>query len=187
MLLAHITKIKYLEKILKDKKLKSNALTNKFNIGDGIYYLSKLVFFNIVDKINSKYQIGFKNYEDGEVVLYFDYNLLYNRLYYESNHYSDRPDLKLSKWKFGNRILYNKMYPRYHKNTKKNLSKLFNNSIKVLQNGKAFFVFQQIAIKNECNLKYLRYIRLNKTMSDRHINDVKKILKDSNLDVELII
>lgn len=186
MLLTHITKVKYLIKILKDKKLKSNVLSNNLNFGEGIYPKNNLVFFNIVDKINSKYQIEFQNFEDGEVVLYFDYNLLYNRLYYESSHYSERPDLNLSKWKSGSRILYNKMYPRYHKNIKQNLRKLFNNSIKILPNGKSFFAFQQIAIKNECNLKYLRYIKLNKKMSDRHINDIKKILKENKLYVELI-
>ena len=64
-------------KILKDNKLKAGYLTGNINEGYGLYLPKdqKFVFFSTVDKLNSKLEIY------SSIILFFDYNLLYNRVY----------------------------------------------------------------------------------------------------------
>jgi hypothetical protein len=86
------------------------------------------------------------------VILFFDYNILYNRTYYIAMMHSAEPD-ELVKWNKGKD--YKLKYPQYYKNTKKVLFKLYKNTISKLPNGRAFQVFQQVAIKNKTNLNKL--------------------------------
>jgi hypothetical protein len=163
---------KTLLKIIKDEKLKAGYLTGNINEGDGIYLPEdqKFVFFSCIDKLNSKLDIS------NSITLFFDYKLLYNRTYYVSTCHSAYPD-ELSTWNNGKD--YKKKYKQYYKKTKDVLTKLFKNAISKLPKGKAFQVFQQIAIKKQCNLNNLVQIIFNKKPSDKVI----KIIKDKYPDV----
>ena len=132
--------------ILKDGLLKAPYLTNILNEGDGIYDTKdqKFIYFSVIDDLNSKYKI----YSD--ITLYFDTKILWNRTFFIAPYHSGNPD-KLNKDK--------KKYKQYYKNTNSVLSKLFNNSI---SKNKVFQPFQQIAIKKQVNLKYLKAIKFNK-------------------------
>ena len=132
--------------ILKDGLLKAPYLTNILNEGDGIYDTKdqKFIYFSVIDDLNSKYKI----YSD--ITLYFDTKILWNRTFFIAPYHSGNPD-KLNKDK--------KKYKQYYKNTNSVLSKLFNNSI---SKNKVFQPFQQIALKKQVNLKYLKAIKFNK-------------------------
>ena len=132
--------------ILKDGLIKAPYLTNILNEGDGIYDAKdqKFIYFSVIDDLNSKYKI----YSD--ITLYFDTKILWNRTFFIAPYHSGNPD-KLNKDK--------KKYKQYYKNTNLVLKKLFNNSI---SKNKVFQPFQQIAIKKQVNLKYLKAIKFNK-------------------------
>ena len=70
-----------------------------------------------------------------------------------------------------------KKYKQYYKKTKDVLTKLFKNAI--LRHREAFQIFQQIAIKKQCNLNNLLQITFYKKPSDKVI----KIIKDKYPDV----
>ncbi len=146
MYLFHNTNLTSLKMILKDGLLKAPYLTNILNEGDGIYDTKdqKFIYFSVIDDINSKYKI----YSD--ITLYFDTKILWNRSFFIAPYHSGNPD-KLNKDK--------KKYKQYYKNTNSVLNKLFNNSI---SKNKVFQPFQQIAIKKQVNLKYLKAIKFNK-------------------------
>ena len=78
--------------------------------------------------------------------------------------------------------MYKKKYKQYYKNTKTVLAKLFNYSISVLSGGRAFQVFQQIALKKQCNLKYLKMIKFNMVKPTKVMI---KLIKDKYPDVIL--
>tara|TARA_Y100001958_G_C21171205_1_gene502945 strand:+ start:142 stop:726 length:585 start_codon:yes stop_codon:yes gene_type:complete len=165
MYLIHETNLESLELILKQNKLKAACLTNCLNAGHGIYPAKKqkFVFFSVIDKLDSKYNEQLQ----GNVTLFFNYKLLWNRTYYISNHWTDIPDeLKTN----NNKQKYN----QYYKSTKKVLTKLFKDSLDMLD-GKAFNVFQQVAILKHCDLKYLEKIKFhNCKPSDKIIKLLKK-------------
>ena len=137
---------KTLLKIIKDEKLKAGYLTGNINEGDGIYLPEnqKFVFFSSIDKLNSKLDIS------SSITLFFDYKLLYNRSYYVSTYHNAYPNELLTE---NNGDDYSKKYKQYYKKTKDVLTKLFKNSI--LRHREAFQIFQQIAIKKQCNLNNL--------------------------------
>ena len=146
MYLFHNTNLTSLKMILKDGLIKAPYLTNILNEGDGIYDAKdqKFIYFSVIDDLNSKYKI----YSD--ITLYFDTKILWNRTFFIAPYHSGNPD-KLNKDK--------KKYKQYYKNTNLVLKKLFNNSI---SKNKVFQPFQQIAIKKQVNLKYLKAIKFNK-------------------------
>ena len=154
---------KTLLKIIKDEKLKAGYLTGNINEGDGIYLPEdqKFVFFSSIDNLNSKLEIS------SSITLFFDYKLLYNKAYYVSTCHSAYPD-ELSTWNNG----------KDYKKTKDVLTKLFKNSISKLPKGRAFQVFQQIAIKKQCNLNNLVQITFNKKPSDKVIKIIKNKYPD---------
>lgn len=155
-LIHNTTNGKIIKQILLDKKLKSPYLTGIINEGEGIYKPNeqKFVYFSVIDKLDSKYKI----YSD--VTLYFDYKLLNNRTFYIGKEHNFQPDI------------YHKKYEKYYKYTKKILNNLFNFSIKVLSKGKAFQVFQQVSIKNQCNLNNLVKIKFQKKKPSKLILEI---------------
>lgn len=176
MYLFHMTNINSLKNILMDGELKSASLTENLDWGDGLYEAKnkKFVFFSVVDKIEKDLagMIG--------VVLYFDYNLLYNRTYYISTVWSSTPN-ELGKLNTNGGKEYKLKYPQYYKKTKNVLKKLYDKS--VLKNSKSFFIFQQVAIKNKVNLKYLKCIEFGSKVKPSNI--ILKILKKEYPDVEI--
>ena len=89
MYLIHNTTLDALNLILIENKLKASYLTGNLNEGRSVYKSEdqRFVFFSVIDKYNSKYTIH------GDVVLYFNSKILYNRSYYISNIHSGSPDI----------------------------------------------------------------------------------------------
>jgi hypothetical protein len=146
MYLFHNTKLDSLKSILSSNYLKSYSMLKKENIlieqGEGydIYDENKFVYFSCTDELFDK-QIY------SEVTLYFGSNLLNNRIFYTSGDHTPFPNILNPK---------NKFSKKYNSSTKIEnvpiiLEKLYRNSISKLPNGKAFQVFQQIAINNKAN------------------------------------
>lgn len=150
MYLFHITSINSLKQILIDGELKSSSLTGKINQGYGLYKPSEQehVFFSAIDEPGIKEIVG-------DVILFFDYKMLYKRSYYISTVHSPYPQY-VGKWNNGKD--YKLKYPQYYRYTKSVLKKLYKNALSKLD-GDAFEIFQQIAIKNKCDLTHLRYIK----------------------------
>ena len=159
MLLFHNTNLKSLKLILEDNQLKASYLTGNTDEGEGIYESKdqKFIYFSVIDDLKSKYTIF------SDVTLYFDPKMLWNRTYYVSNLHSGDPHV-LGEW-INNKgdKQYKKKYKQYYKNTKSILAKLFKYSISVLPGGRAFQIFQQIALKKQISLKYLKAIKFNKS------------------------
>jgi hypothetical protein len=153
MYLFHNTDEKSLKLILKDGYIKSASILKKENEkitlgeGFGIYDNNKFIYFSCVDKLFSR-----KIY--ASVILYFNSELLYNKSFYVSTVHSGSPEY-LAEWTIDNKKEYKRYYKRFNKNYNSILQKLFNNSITKLPNGDTFQAFQQIAILNKINLKYL--------------------------------
>jgi hypothetical protein len=173
MYLIHNTTLDSLKSILIENKLKSSCLSNNLNEGYGIYEASqqKFVFFSVIDECVSKYKLY------GNVILYFDSKILWNRSYYISTVHSSTPDY-LGKWHKG--ANYKKKYNQYYKYTNKALTKLFKNAISQLPKGNAFQIFQQVAIKNQCDLKYLKKIQF---LHSKPINAIIKLMQNKYPDV----
>lgn len=102
MYLIHNTNICFLKSILIENKLKASYLTGNINEGDGCYESKnqKFVFFSVIDEYDSKYEIY------GDVILYFDSKILWNRSYYISTVHSAFPYI-LGKWNKGKIIRRN--------------------------------------------------------------------------------
>jgi hypothetical protein len=168
MYLIHNTKLKSLKNILKDNKLKAAYLSGNINEGYGVYEANQqqFIFFSVIDLLKSKYKMY------GNIILYFDYKILWNKTYYVSTVHSDSPD-SLGTWNKGKD--YKKKYKQYYKNTKYILTKLFKNSVSKLPKGTTFQAFQQVAIKKQCGLQYLRKIKfLRSKPTNKIINFLKK-------------
>tara|TARA_A100001015_G_C14951126_1_gene696811 strand:+ start:533 stop:1066 length:534 start_codon:yes stop_codon:yes gene_type:complete len=168
MYLIHNTNLDSLNQILIEKKLKASYLTGKTNQGEGIYQSKdqKFVFFSVIDNLESKYKIY------GDVILYFDFKLLWNRKYYLSTVHSASPD-DLDTWNKGTD--YKKKYNQYYKSTNKVLTKLFENAVSKLPKGKNFQAFQQVAILKQCNLKYLKKIKF---LESKPTNKILNLIKN---------
>jgi hypothetical protein len=173
MFLSHNTNLRSLKNILKDGYLKSYSLLKsegykKINgEGSGLYTENKFVYFSCIKEL-----FTYKIYS--RITLYFTSDLLFNRTFYISNHHSSSPDILMEH--NGKRKLYKRKYKRFYKNYNKILENLFNYSISVLKNGKAFQIFQQIAVLNKINLDKLICIEFNfKDDANKNIvNYIKK-------------
>ena len=159
MYLIHNTTIKYLKHILLDGELKSSASTGNLNEGYGIYdhHEQKFVYFSTVDTLDNENVIG-------EVTLYFNSQLLYNRTYYVGTYHSSSPNILDEDRKSE----YKLKIPRYYKKTDTVLKKLYKQSVK--SHKTAFQIFQQVAIKNKCDLKYLECIQFHMFSLETPIN-----------------
>ena len=186
MLLIHSTFLPNLKKILKDGLLKSSQLSKRVNQGDGIYNESPLIYFSTVDSIDSEHLHRLTK-DTHEIFLCFDSQLLYNRVYYTSGRHSARPDLYLKEIKLSKgQARHNREYPQYYPDTQHILKKLFTSSLKSL-GGRFFQIFQQVAIRNKCNLKYLKYIILEpKAITRKELQSLRDLITQLHLDVQII-
>jgi hypothetical protein len=171
MYLIHNTDITSLKSILKDSCLKSLSLQRKTNKnaqlgeGYGIYSENNFVYFSCTNKL-------FDNKVSAVITLYFNSKLLFNKSFYIANLHSSTPRRLLTDSNKTNKKKYNKNYTKYNSV----LTKLYNYSISVLKKGKAFQVFQQIAVRNKVNLDELVAIQFyNKSFATESI--IKYITK----------
>ncbi len=175
MYLLHNTNISSLKLILKDGFLKSYSLLKKSNkiskdtLGTGLYKENDFLYFSCVDKL-------FDDNIIGNVILYFNSKLLYNRSFYVSTVWSPYPNY-LGEWnvkdKNGKIIKeYKRKYVRYYPKYNFVLQKLYQYSISVHKN---FQYFQQVAIRNKVNLKELVAIEFTEGFeNDKIINYISK-------------
>lgn len=178
MYLIHNTNIKSLKSILKDGYLKSFSLLKKSNKtpknceSGGLYTENNYVYFSCVDNLFDKNIIG-------SVTLFFNSKLLFNKSFYVSNMHTASPE-DLSEWWVkddnGKRIkMYKRKYNRYYIKYKNVLKKLYKYSFSVLGKGKAFQIFQQVAVHNKVNLNELVAIQLCKNIvTNNLINFINK-------------
>ncbi len=172
MYLIHNTDITSLKSILKDKCLKSLSLQKKTNKNtqpnEGSYTENNFVYFSCTNKLfDNKISA---NIATG-ITLYFNSKLLFDKSFYIANLHSSIPQ-QLATWGFNYKKKYNKNYTKYNSV----LTKLYNYSISVLKKGKAFQVFQQIAVRNKVNLDELVAIHFhNKSFATESI--IKYITK----------
>ena len=176
MYLFHSTNISSLKSIIKDGFLQSYSLLKKLNkipkdtLGSGLYTENNFVYFSCVDKLFDENILG-------NVILYFNSKLLYNRSFYVSTVWSQYPNY-LGEWnvkdKNGKKIKqYKRKYNRYYSKYNTVLKKLYNNSISVYP--KSFEIFQQVAIKNKVSLTELVSIELRKDLAtDKILNFIYK-------------
>lgn len=159
MYLLHHTSLSYLLDILKDGKLKAAYLTGNLDQGDGQHEPEKQkhVFFNCISKTDfDEYKI---DGHQSSVCLYFESSFLYNRVFFTSNRHGPFPEKT------------NKKHDRYtnKKTIDKILKKLYDYSLGIVKDQKfknGFVAFQQIAIRNECNLNKLVAIKFRKKPSE---------------------
>jgi len=165
MYLLHHTSLSYLLDILKDGKLKAAYFTGNLDQGESLYEPEKQkhVFFNCISKEDfNKYKI------DYEVCLYFDSSLLYNRVFFTSDSNIRFPEEKNENVKKHDRYTNKKTIDKI-------LKKLYDYSLGIVKDHKyknGFVAFQQIAIRNECNLNKLVAIKFRKKP-----NESSKIIK----------
>lgn len=166
MYLFHNTTYTNLKSILRDGKLKASYYTYQTNEGFGIYdpKEQKYVFFGVVANYIQRPEI----YAD--VILFFDHQLLFNRTFFVSTTHSASPE-KLGSWGNNN---YKRKYPQYYKFTKRILKALYNHSYKQLPSGKYFQAFQQVAIKNSCDLNKLVCIQFLKKPEKKLLSMIQK-------------
>jgi hypothetical protein len=140
-----------------DGYLKSSKLTNnKEGEGSGIYDTTPFVYFSTTNKL-------FDKDVSSRITLYFNSKLLYNKSFYVSTVLSADPT-KLAEWKSELNVKskeYKRKYKKNYSHYDKILLKLYKNSITKIPGGKAFQVFQQIAINNKVNLDNLVGIQFN--------------------------
>jgi hypothetical protein len=158
MYLIHNTSLPALKSILQDRELKSLSLLKKQNKnfsryapneGEGIYTKNNFVYFSCTDKLYDKNIIG-------HVTMYFNSKLLFNKSFYLSTMHSPHPE-----GLYESRIDYKRKYNGYYNKYNTVLKKLYNYSISKLKNGRAFQIFQQIAVRNKVNLNELVAIEFN--------------------------
>ena len=163
MYLFHNTTLKSLKCILTDGYLKSSFLTNNAKDGEGssLYDTNHFVYFSTTNKL-------FDNNIYSRITLYFDSKLLYNRDFYVSTVHSPEPTY-LDEWKVDDVLEYKRKYKKYYAGYDKILLKLYENSITKLPYGKAFQIFQQVAINNKVNLNNLVGIHFNSQVPTQSI------------------
>jgi hypothetical protein len=179
MYIFHNTSLKALKSILKDGYIKSYSLLKKEGInkiegeGSGIYNENHFIYFSCIDKLFSREIFG-------RVTLYFNSKLLYNKSFYVSTNHSTNPE-SLKEWTSktdDNKKIkeYKRKYDENYKNYNNVLKKLYKHSISQLENGKAFQIFQQIAIRNKINLDELVAIEFREEPSKAILNYLNKYL-----------
>lgn len=159
MYLIHNTTSHGLKSILKDGCLKSFSLLDekekKKSAGEGgnsLYTKNHFVYFSCTEKL-------FEENTYACIILYFNSKLLFNKSFYVATGHSSSPDiLEEGKTEYDEKNIpykkYKRKYNRYYKKYDIVLKKLYDNSINAL-NGRAFQIFQQIAIRNTVNLDEL--------------------------------
>ena len=173
MYLFHVASINALKSILKDGYLKSYSLLKKSNktpkdsLGSSLYIENNFVFFSCCDKL-------FDNKIIGNVILYFNSKLLYNRSFYVSTVWSPNPDY-LGEWYSGGKDNkkkeYKRKYNRYYLKYDNVLKKLYNHSTSEIK----YFQFKQVAVRNKVNLKELVAIEFSKSFkNDKILNYISK-------------
>ena len=176
MYLIHNTSLPALKSILKDRELKSLSLLKKENKnfsqyapneGDGIYTKNNFVYFSCTDNLYDK------NIHS-HLTMYFNSKLLFNKSFYLSTMHSAGPEYLYEE---SGMKVYKRKYKRYYNKYNTVLKKLYNHSISMLENGRAFQVFQQIAVRNKVNLNELVAIEFNGkfTISDSIIKYITKM------------
>jgi hypothetical protein len=153
MYLIHVTNGKSLKSILQDGYVKSLSLIKKnkkgnYGWGSGLYTENNFIFFSCCDKL-------FDDRIFGNVILYFNSKLLYNRNFYASTVWSPDPDY-LGEWYSGDKDNkkkeYKRKYNRYYSKYDNVLKKLYDQSTLKF---KYYQYFQQVAVGNKVNLKEL--------------------------------
>lgn len=159
MYLVHNTNISALKSILKDGYLKSYSLLKKKpidNEGNRLYTENNFVYFSCTDKLPDKKISSL-------ITMYFNSKLLFNKTFYVSTMHSSEPN-KLDEWwdnDEGKKYkMYKRKYNKYYTKYNTVLKKLYDFSVSKL-NGKAFQIFQQVAVRNKVNLDELVAIEFN--------------------------
>ena len=184
MYLIHNTSLLALNSILKDRELKSLSLLKKENKnflryapneGDGIYTKNNFVYFSCTDKLYDKNIIG-------EVTMYFNSKLLFKKSFYLSTMHSSDPESLHD----DSEMHYKRKYNRYYNEYNIVLKKLYNHSISRLKNGKAFQIFQQIAVRNKVNLNELVAIEFNNNIlaTDSIIKYITKMFPNVEIKIK---
>lgn len=178
MYLFHVTTIDNFELIMKDDSLKSVNLLKKegknvsLNEGNGIYKTNNFVYFSCVNKLFNK------NILSNEVILYFDTKLLYQNIFYVSTMHLDFPAY-LYEGNNGGKEEYKRKYNKHYKLYNLVLKKLYKHSISLLENGKSFQIFQQIAVRHKVNLKkYLVAIEI-RNIKGKNISELIDYIKNN--------
>lgn len=166
MYLFHVTNYKYIFHILDDLELKSNKLTGNINQGEGIYKTNNYVYLGISDK-------KFHGKIIGNIIIILDISVIKNRNIYITDHHSSEP-------KYTTKIIKNDL-ERMNK-----LKYLYKNSVEKL-NGRAFNVFQQVAVEKNLKLKNkIIGLMIDTTVIDeKKINKIKKYIKKINLNIDI--
>lgn len=161
MYLFHVTEPDYIYQILKDGALMPSEVTGNLSEGSGIYDHSPYVYFST----NKNISTDIKNIY-GWIVLFFDSSLLYDREFYINPSHS------------GGITAKSKKYPiNYHK-IDEVLEELYNQSLERVKGikYKAFQVFQQVMVKGNVSLKYLKSIyfdpQMNKHKDNRKVEEI---------------
>lgn len=177
MYLFHSTSIDNLDSILTDGALKSFYLLQKegknvmLNEGFGIYETNKFVYFSCIDEMFSR-----KMFSTG-VVLYFSTKFLYNTTFYVSTMHSGNPN-----YLYEGDQDYKRKYSKNYKLYNLVLRKLYNHSISI--NSKAFYIFQQVAIKNKVSLNNLVGIEFKKGLN---IQPYIEYIKENYPNVKIMV
>lgn len=150
MLLSHETTTKYIIQILKQNELKSNALTGLLNQGEGIYSYIDKVFFRAVKKIEDICL------PEGDVILYFDPKILFNKSFWVSTTNSVDTNCKTKHTKnigWSNDPQYQMKYKQYYQYTNNVLKKLYLHSRAAGSHciANSVTVINNIKIKNHLN------------------------------------
>ena len=173
MYLFHVATFNALKSILKDGYLKSYSLLKKSNktpkdsLGSSLYIENNFVFFSCCDKL-------FDDKIIGNVILYFNSKLLYNRSFYVSTVWSPYPDY-LGEWYSGGKNNkkkeYKRKYNRYYSKYDNVLKKLYDHSTPKFE----YFQFNQVAVRNKVNLKELVAIEFSESFkNDKILNYISK-------------
>lgn len=166
MYLLHDTEFESVMDILKDGCLKSLSMILKYNKkkkanqGYDIYTKNDYIYFACVDTLFHKDIMG-------NVILYFDSKILYNRVFYVNNSHASSPNITGKK--------YDRYYNKYDDVLKNTYKKIISGDL----GSKYFQVEQQIAIKNKISLNNLVAIeflsRKGKNIpSDKLLNYITK-------------
>jgi hypothetical protein len=146
-MLSHETKLKYLAKILEQNELKSSALSGSLNQGSGIYDKSNEIYFRAVKNIKDITR------PEGNVILFFNSKILYNKPFWISTTNSADTDTHTkSTWniKWKNDPQYSMKYKRHYKYVDKALKKLYLHSVSA---GHPMIIYNSVTVLNKINIK----------------------------------
>tara|TARA_Y200000002_G_scaffold370337_1_gene365686 strand:+ start:609 stop:1199 length:591 start_codon:yes stop_codon:yes gene_type:complete len=176
MYLIHETSEDSLKKILEEGQLKAAYLIENTEDlwchGAGILYPSneqKCIFFNVIDSLQKRLL--------SSTLLYFDSKLLNNRSFYVSGGLICAPDyikpFNENKKSYNRKKNFHIKYKQHTKNIDIILRNLLDYSYACSKD--IFLIYQQIAIKQHCNLNYLKKIRF--TGNDSVHKETKALIR----------